>query len=104
MSNGVRTPSLAVKKVNIAAGVTETFDSIGVQRAVYLPAGIMAQNPILKFGPNGVSWAPNTTVGLFIQFDEDFDEFTISVPAAATANATGDVLMSGCSNFLMMGV
>lgn len=103
---GANTPHLKLLTVNIAPGAKVTFkdNDIGIQRAIYLPKTVLERNPFLTFGPAGTPFQLNLTVGVFVQWDEDFDELVIDVPAAAAGNAVGTILMSGCPNFLMLGV
>jgi hypothetical protein len=88
--------------INLAAGTSVTFkdNDVGVQRAIIIPRGIMEQNPFLTFGPYGVRFQLNMTTGVFIQFDAEFDELKIENPAGAAGNAVGDIILSGCPNFL----
>jgi metal-dependent hydrolase (beta-lactamase superfamily II) len=101
-----KTPTIHRLSVNLAPGAKQTFkdNDVSVQRAIFIPSGITVQNPFFTFGPTGQRFQLNTTAGVFIQFDEPFDELTIEVPATAGANATGDILMSGCSRFYMTNV
>lgn len=103
---GTRTPKIHRLQIDLAPGASRVYkdNDMGVQRAIYIPQGIMDKNPVLLFGPTGVPFQMGTTVGIFIQFDDDFDELTITVPASASGNATGDILMSGCANFVVQGI
>lgn len=98
------TPHIGVRTVDIAPGITLDLTDIGVQMACYLPKSILDKGVTLRFGPDGKDWRPDTNIGLFIQFDERFDSLRIAVPSTATGNASGDIVFSGCPNFLMQGV
>jgi len=97
-----KTPALLRKTVSILTTATLELTDIGVQRAIFISSGIMAQNPKFTFGPLGSPIQFNTTAGLFINFDEEFDSLKIENVGAGTA--AGDIVFSGCSGFYMTNI
>jgi len=96
-------PSITVLSVNIAAGVKQTFDNIGIQRAIMIPQNVVDKNITIKFGPQGTPFKlVGFTSGIYFNLGADFDEMDITNNGAAAAQ--GDIVLSPCEDFLVVGV
>jgi len=97
------TPSITTLSVNIAAGIKHLFENIGVQRAIMIPQNVVDKNITVKFGPQGTPFKlVGFTSGIYFNLGADFDELEITNNGAAAAQ--GDIILSPCEDFLIVGV
>ena len=101
-----KTPKYRRIAVNIPIGTSRRFkqEDIGSQSAVLITKGVTEQNPFFTFGENADAFQLNTTTGVFIQWDDEFDELTIAVPATAAGPAVGDIILFNSCKVLFQSV